>query len=139
MKDQLMDEVEKHFRPEFLNRVDDVIVFRMLGRDDLAEIVELELDKVRRRLAAQDMQLHVSPLALELIIDKGYNPDFGARPLRRAVERYLEDPLSEHILTGRFREGRIVVDVLNGELHFERAEKEKEQDIPAVEKAAAKG
>jgi len=120
MKKQLMDEVEKHFRPEFLNRVDDVIVFRSLTREDLREIVRLELDKVRERLDAQDMELVVKKDAVDLLIEKGYNPEFGARPLRRAVERYLEDPLSERILAGKFKEGCIVVDVEDGDLVFER-------------------
>ncbi|MHC4480137.1 MAG: ATP-dependent Clp protease ATP-binding subunit [Planctomycetota bacterium] len=121
MKKQLMDEVDKHFRPEFLNRVDDVIVFRSLTREDLSLIVKLELDKVRERLNAQDMELVVTRKALDLLIDKGYNPEFGARPLRRAIERYLEDPLSEQILAGKFTTGgRIVVGEEDGELTFER-------------------
>jgi ATP-dependent Clp protease ATP-binding subunit ClpC len=120
MKKQLMDEVEKHFRPEFLNRVDDTIVFRALNRDDLAQIVKLELDKVRERLNAQDMELIVRKKAVDLLIDKGYNPEFGARPLRRAIEKHLEDPLSEQILAGKFKAGRIIVDEAGGELTFER-------------------
>jgi ATP-dependent Clp protease ATP-binding subunit ClpC len=133
MKKQLMDEVEKHFRPEFLNRVDDVIVFRSLTRDDLAHIVKLELDKVRARLGAQDMELVVRKAAVCLLIDRGYNPEFGARPLRRAVERYIEDPLSEQILSGKFKAGRIVVDVEDDELTFEserRPEHEEETVSP---------
>jgi ATP-dependent Clp protease ATP-binding subunit ClpC len=120
MKRQLMDEVEKHFRPEFLNRVDDTIVFRALNRDDLRQIVMLELDKVRERLNTQDMQLVVRKDAVDALIDKGYHPEFGARPLRRAIERYLEDPLSERILAGQFKAGRIIVDAVDGELTFER-------------------
>jgi len=127
MKRQLVDEVDKHFRPEFLNRVDDTIVFRGLTRADLTEIVKLELDKVRERITAQDMEIVVRKRAVDLLIDKGYNPDFGARPLRRAVERYLEDPLSEEILAGKFRAGRIIVDVRNDKLHF-RIEKPQGED-----------
>jgi ATP-dependent Clp protease ATP-binding subunit ClpC len=119
MKKQLMDEVEKHFRPEFLNRVDDIIVFRGLTRLDLNDIVELELGKVRQRLAVQGMELVVTGAALDLLIEKGYNPEFGARPLRRAVEKYVEDALSEQILSGKFAGGRISVDVADGELTFE--------------------
>ena len=124
MKRQLMSEVEKHFRPEFLNRVDDVIVFRALSRDDLTHIVQLELAKVRIRIEEKDMELDVRQRAIDFLIDKGYNPDFGARPLRRAIERYLEDPLSEQILSGKFRSGRIIVDTIDGELHFERKERQ---------------
>jgi len=120
MKAQLMAEVDKHFRPEFLNRVDDTIVFRPLVREDLRHIVLLELAKVRERVEARDMQLEVRDRALDMLIDKGYNPEFGARPLRRAISRYMEDPLSEQILTGKFTSGRIVVDVQGDALHFER-------------------
>jgi ATP-dependent Clp protease ATP-binding subunit ClpC len=119
MKKQLMQEVEKHFRPEFLNRIDDIIVFHGLTREDLALIVKLELDKVRERLNARDLELVVRKKALDLVIDKGYNPEFGARPLRRAVEKHLEDPLSECILSGKFTAGRIVVDAADDELTFE--------------------
>ena len=137
MKKQLIDEVDKHFRPEFLNRVDDVIVFRSLTRDDLTTIIELELSKVRTRVEALDMQLVVSRQALDYLIDKGYNPDFGARPLRRAIERHLEDPLSEHILSGKFPGGRIIVDTLGDALHFERQEFERaEQDAPEKQEEA---
>jgi ATP-dependent Clp protease ATP-binding subunit ClpC len=119
MKRQLIEEVEKHFRPEFLNRLDDVIVFRSLTRLDLAQIVKLELDKVRGRLNAKDMELVVRRGAVDFLIDKGYNPEFGARPLRRAIERYLEDPLAEKILAGSFKEGRIIVEGAGEELRFD--------------------
>ncbi len=119
MKKQLMDEVEKHFRPEFLNRIDDTIVFRSLTRDDLRDIVRLELDKVRERLLAKNMRLVIKDDAADLLIEKGYNPEFGARPLRRAIERNLEDPMSEKILAGEFEEGTVVVDAEDGELTFE--------------------
>jgi len=131
MKKQLMQEVERHFRPEFLNRVDDIIVFRGLTREDLYQIVKLELDKVRERLGARDLELVVTRKAVELLIDKGYNPEFGARPLRRAVERYLEDPLSEQILAGKFKEGRICVGAEGNELTFEAAEAEVATGEPA--------
>ena len=134
MKRQLMEEVEKHFRPEFLNRVDDTIVFRALTREDLTQIVKLELDKVRERLNTQELTLVVKVRALDLLIERGYNPEFGARPLRRAVEKYLEDPLSERILSGKFTSGRIVVDEEGGELTFEReaaSEIEEKETTPA--------
>jgi ATP-dependent Clp protease ATP-binding subunit ClpC len=135
MKKQLMDEVEKHFRPEFLNRVDDIIVFRSLSREDLTQIVKLEIDKVRARLNAHDMELVVKKSAVDLLIDKGYNPEFGARPLRRAVEKYLEDPLSERILAGKFTAGRVIVDEVNGELVFER---DQTAEVPETETTPAK-
>ena len=103
MKEMLKKEVERHFRPEFLNRLDDLIVFKALTREDLQSIVEFELKKVFGRLSEQGLQLDLSAEAKEFLIDEGYNPEFGARPLRRAIERHVEDPLSEDILRGRFK------------------------------------
>jgi ATP-dependent Clp protease ATP-binding subunit ClpC len=128
MKDRLMEEVEKHFRPEFLNRIDDTIVFRSLTRRDLQKIVRLELDKVRDRLAEHDMELVVTEEAVELLIDKGYNPEFGARPLKRAIERHLEDPLSERILAGEFAEGRVIVGAEDDKFTFRNDESKAEVD-----------
>jgi len=118
MKKQLMDEVEKHFRPEFLNRVDDTIVFRSLTPEDLRRIVNLEIGKVRKRLAAQDMALKVTEAAIDLLIQSGYNPEFGARPLRRAIEKHIEDPLSEKILAGDLVPGPIRVDAEDDHFTF---------------------
>jgi ATP-dependent Clp protease ATP-binding subunit ClpC len=103
MKDRLGQEIEKYFRPEFLNRVDDVIVFRHLTRDDLKRIIDIELSKVRERLLERGLTLVLTDDAKELIIDKGSNLEFGARPLRRAIENFVEDPLSEELLKGTFR------------------------------------
>ena len=126
MKKQLGDEVEKHFRPEFLNRLDDVIVFRSLTREDLREIVDLELDKVRKRVRAQDLEMVVKPAAVDLLIEEGYNPQFGARPLRRAIERLIEDPLSERLLSGQFTSGGIIVEADGDKLSFREGEGEPE-------------
>ncbi|MHC5058784.1 MAG: ATP-dependent Clp protease ATP-binding subunit, partial [Planctomycetota bacterium] len=98
MKHRLMTEMEKQFRPEFINRLDETIVFRVLTREDLREIVDLEYDKVAKRLAERKIELVLTDEARDIIIEKGYSPDYGARPLRRQVERLLEDPLSEEIL-----------------------------------------
>ena len=103
MKEMLSKEVERYFRPEFLNRVDELIVFKSLTRKDLFKIVELELQKVRGRLADHGLQLELTNQAVEFLIDKGYDLDFGARPLRRAIVTHLEDPLSEEILRGHFK------------------------------------
>ncbi len=113
MKDMLHKEVERHFRPEFLNRLDDVIVFKALTRDDLYTIVDFELRKVRQRLSDEKhLELELNDEAREFLIDKGYNPDFGARPLRRAIEHHVEDPISEEILRGNYDNvTRIVVTV----------------------------
>jgi len=121
MKDVLHKEVERHFRPEFLNRVDDMIVFKPLTKEDLQTIVEYELNKVFKRLTEYGLKLDLTPQAKEFLIEKGYNPEFGARPLRRAIEHYIEDPLSEAVLAGRFKGKNIVkIDVQDEEhLNFE--------------------
>ena len=108
MKKALNAEVEKFFRPEFINRLDETIVFRPLMKDDLNHIIEFELGKVRERLAAKGMALELDQKAKDFIIDKGYNPDFGARPLRRAISQYIEDPLAESLLSGDFGDGHLI-------------------------------
>ncbi len=102
MKQRVKDEVEKVFRPEFLNRLDDLIVFRHLTPEDLKDIVEIELSKVRERLAERGLKLVLTDAAKEFIIKKGTDTDFGARPLRRAIEQRIEDPLAEELLRGTF-------------------------------------
>jgi len=110
MKDMLNKEVERHFRPEFLNRLDDVIVFKALTREDLDTIVDYEMRKVRDRLADHNLELELTAEAKQFLIEKGYNPDFGARPLRRAIEKYVEDPISEEILRGSYADkAKIIV------------------------------
>ena len=103
MKERLKVAIEKYFRPEFLNRLDDVIVFHSLNKDNLKQIVDIELAKVRSRLADRGLELVLTDEAKDYLIDKGYNPDYGARPLRRAIENLIEDPLSEEILRGAFK------------------------------------
>jgi ATP-dependent Clp protease ATP-binding subunit ClpC len=120
MKELLMKEVEKHFRPEFLNRLDDVIVFRALTRDDLKEIVKIEMGNISQRMADRGIKLILTPEAIEFLIDKGYNPDFGARPLRRALEKFVEDPLSEQILKGDYKDvDEVIIKVKEGHLYFQ--------------------
>jgi ATP-dependent Clp protease ATP-binding subunit ClpC len=113
MKNMLHKEVERYFRPEFLNRLDDIIVFRALTRDDLSVIVDYELRKIRERLADEhSLKLELTNEAREFLIDKGFNPDFGARPLRRAIEQHIEDPISEEVLRGNYKgKSRIIVTV----------------------------
>lgn len=108
MKKGLLREVEKFFRPEFINRLDDTIIFRPLSRDNLYNIIDIEIKKVTRRLVEQGISLETTPAARDFLIEKGYNPDFGARPLRRAIEQYLEDPLSESILRGEYKEVSLI-------------------------------
>ncbi len=109
MKQTLNSEIERYFRPEFINRLDDIIVFRPLNRNDLVGIVEYELRKVRDRLKDRELSLDLDDKAKDFLIEKGYNPDFGARPLRRAIEQHLEDPMAEAILRGDFKAGNHIL------------------------------
>jgi ATP-dependent Clp protease ATP-binding subunit ClpC len=108
MKEKVLDEAKRVFKPEFLNRINDIIVFRPLSRADLVRIIELELAQVSGRLKERKIGLEVSREAKEFLIDKGYDEKFGARPLRRAIERYVEDPLAEALLRGDIKEGEPV-------------------------------
>jgi ATP-dependent Clp protease ATP-binding subunit ClpC len=125
MKEVLTKEVERYFRPEFLNRLDELIVFKNLTREDLTQIIDYELRKVRTRLADHDLALELTAEAREFLIEKGYNPDMGARPLRRAIEHLIEDPLSEDILRGTYKgKNKVLVSVKeetpgNKHLYFE--------------------
>ena len=104
----LMGEVEKFFRPEFINRLDDTVVFRPLLKDDLYHIIDMELEKVSERLRYKKMDLELGPKAKDFLINKGYNPDFGARPLRRAISTYIEDALAESLLAGEYEAGQLI-------------------------------
>ena len=95
-----MDEMKKSFRPEFLNRINDIVLFRMLAKADMEKIVELELNKLRGRLAERSMTLVLDKSATDFLISKGWDEKYGARPLKRAIERELEDALAEEILKG---------------------------------------
>jgi ATP-dependent Clp protease ATP-binding subunit ClpC len=110
MKVRVVDEIEKVFRPEFINRVNDIIVFRHLTNDDLKHVVDLELSKVRDRLKEKGLTIELTDDAKEFLISKGSNTDYGARPLRRAIETYVEDPLAEELLKGEFA-GKDVIKV----------------------------
>jgi ATP-dependent Clp protease ATP-binding subunit ClpC len=113
MKERVQERIERAFRPEFINRLDDTIVFRHLTVEDLKQVIDLELKKVRERLAERGYTLTLTDSAKEFIIKKGSNTDFGARPLRRAVENYVEDPLAEEILKGEFQgKDTILVDAI---------------------------
>ena len=105
MRDKVREEIERAFNPEFLNRVDDTIVFHPLTRDQIGEIVHIVLKEVKDRLAEEQLAVTLTPEAIEFLVDKGYDEKFGARPLKRAIQRYLEDPLSEKILVAEFSTG----------------------------------
>ena len=105
MKEKITEAAKKHFRPEFINRFDELIVFRMLDRPDLEKIVELEARKLIRRLADKQITLTLSQDVISMLVDRGYDPQYGARPMRRAIERMLEDPIAEAILRGELAAG----------------------------------
>jgi ATP-dependent Clp protease ATP-binding subunit ClpC len=108
MRDKILDETKKVFKPEFINRLDDLIVFHTLTKPDLLKIVDLEVAKVTKRVRAKRIEIALDQSAHDFLIEKGYDPTYGARPMRRAVERFLEDPLAEEILRGHIKEGDTV-------------------------------
>ncbi len=132
MKNKVLEEVKHSFRPEFLNRVDEVVVFHQLSREQIAEIVSLELDKVIREVKAQDMYLEVTEDAKQLLAKKGWDPQFGARPLRRAIQREVEDELAEEMLKGNFGNG----DRILAEVSQDNPDKLRFSKIPSVEPPA---
>ncbi|MEI7999423.1 MAG: AAA family ATPase, partial [Candidatus Omnitrophota bacterium] len=122
LRDRLLNEVKKAFKPEFLNRVDDIIVFRPLTRVDLQGIVVMEIRYLVERLKDRGIDITLTPEALEFLIEKGYDPLYGARPLKRTIQRYIEDTLSEEIIIGKFKEGsKIEVKRQGDALVFEQA------------------
>ena len=119
MRTKVLAELKKVFRPEFLNRVDASVVFRALTRGDVGEIVDLELDRVRLQLSEHELELEVTDEAKDLMAEKGYDPDFGARPLRRVIQNLIEDPLAEELLRGNFEAGaKVIVDRDGDELNI---------------------
>jgi ATP-dependent Clp protease ATP-binding subunit ClpB len=121
IKDAVWIEVKQHFRPEFLNRIDDVVVFHALDRSNIESIAKIQLARLHDRLAKLDMALDVSPAALEQIGKVGYDPLFGARPLKRAIQQQIENPVAKLILAGRFGPKDVIpVDVSDGQFVFDR-------------------
>ncbi len=121
MKTHVMEELRRTFRPEFLNRVDEIIVFRPLTRDQITAIVEILMERVRREIRGQGMELILTTAARDLLAQEGFDPQYGARPLRRAIQRLVEDPLSDDMLRGKFSAGdKIVLDVRDGQAVFEK-------------------
>ena len=135
MRDKVMEETKRVFKPEFLNRLDDIIVFHSLQKSDLEQIVDLEVKKVVDRLKAKDITMVLESDAKEFLIIKGYDPQYGARPMRRAVERYLEDPVAEEILRGSYEPGQHLLVVRDGEkLAFKIKDKTEPPALAAAEK-----
>jgi ATP-dependent Clp protease ATP-binding subunit ClpB len=115
LKDKLMDVLRHTFRPEFLNRVDETVVFKSLGKDEIARIVDIQLKDLRKRLAERKLQLEVTPEAKAVLAERGYDPVFGARPLKRTIQRMIENPLAVEVLAGRFVEGDVILVEPDGE------------------------
>jgi ATP-dependent Clp protease ATP-binding subunit ClpC len=109
MKGRIMGELKKVFRPEFLNRIDDVIVFHKLTKDEIKRIVDLLLKRIREQLAERELQLDLTEPAEDFLVEKGWDPAMGARPLRRAIQRYIEDPLADFVLRAELEAGATVV------------------------------
>jgi ATP-dependent Clp protease ATP-binding subunit ClpB len=121
--ERVLDELRKHFRPEFLNRVDDIVVFHKLVQDQIGKIVEVQLARFKRLLAERQLSLDVAPDALALLTERGYDPAYGARPLKRAIQRYLVDPLAKRIIAGEFKPGdKIAASRRGDELAFSKVE-----------------
>jgi ATP-dependent Clp protease ATP-binding subunit ClpC len=115
IKDLVMDSMKKTFRPEFLNRVDEIIVFQQLTKEEIRYIVDIMSSDLQKRIKQNGMELVISTESKDLIAKEGYNPAYGARPLRRAIQRMLEDAISEQVLQGTFKEGDVIETELEGE------------------------
>ena len=133
MRKNLLDELKRIFRPEFLNRVDSIIVFHALGRTEISQIVDLELDKVRIRLADHELELEVTQAAKKLIATEGYSEEYGARSLRRVIQNQVEDALSDAILAGKFDTGdTVLVDAKDDEIVLRQSEQAEEEPSPEL-------
>ncbi|HID84505.1 MAG TPA: ATP-dependent Clp protease ATP-binding subunit [Anaerolineales bacterium] len=136
MRRKLLDSLRRVFRPEFINRLDAVIVFRALSKDDIRRIVRLELQKVEERLAEHSLHLMATEEAIERLAALGYDPEMGARPLRRVIQQKVEDPIADAIIGGNFSEGdTIVIDVGEGEDEI-TLRRESQAEEPSAPEAA---
>ena len=124
MKTSVMDIVNQHFRPEFINRIDEIVVFHPLARDQIRQVATIQIDYLRKRLQEKEIKLTISEQALDYLANAGYDPVYGARPLKRTLQQMLENPLAKDILTGQFGAGdEIKVDLLKDKLVFEQGRK----------------
>ena len=139
LKQKIMDEVRRTFRPEFLNRIDEVVVFHPLGREHLEHIVDMMLDRLRKRMKDSGLEFEITPAAKSLIVDQGTDVEFGARPLRRAITRLVEDPLSEDVLAGHFPEGTTVLIDLDPQAGERKLIFRRKEDATAEPRKPAKG
>ena len=141
MSQKLMEETRRTFNPEFLNRIDETIVFHSLGMKEVLQIIDILLSDVSKRLADKGITFELTPQAKEFLAEKGYSPAFGARPLKRTIQKHVEDPLAEEILKGQFSgECRVIVGRREGEekLFFDIKPKEKAKQKTTSEKSLTK-
>jgi ATP-dependent Clp protease ATP-binding subunit ClpB len=142
MRRRVTEALRAHFRPEFLNRVDEIVIFHSLSREQIGQIVDIQLGGLRRRLAERHLALELTDAAKELLANEGYDPVYGARPLKRAIQRRILDPLAQAMLRGEFREGEtVVVDNEGGQIVFRhKARVDQQAEAPSVGgRAAAAG
>jgi ATP-dependent Clp protease ATP-binding subunit ClpC len=138
MKDRVTEELKKSFRPEFINRIDEVIVFRSLTQEDVKNIVDLMMKRVTEQLKAKDLEIELTDAAKVLLAKEGYDQSLGARPLRRTIQRLVEDPLAEKLLYKEFRAGEtIIVNAVDDEIVFEATGGMMPPDVPPVELAGS--
>jgi ATP-dependent Clp protease ATP-binding subunit ClpC len=136
MKNKINEEVKKAFKPEFLNRLDSVIVFHALTKDQIKQIVDLMLEVVYREVTAQDRKLEVTDAAKEFLGKEGFDPVYGARPLRRAIQRHVEDALAEELIRGNFEPGdTIIADSDGAKVFFKKKDKPKSVAPPQMEES----
>jgi ATP-dependent Clp protease ATP-binding subunit ClpC len=132
MRKKLSESLKRAFRPEFINRLDSVVIFRSLNKEDIQKIVRLELDKVAERLTEHNLVLTATPEALAALADLGYDAEFGARPLRRIIQQKVEDPLSDKLLSGEFQNGDSVLVIVNPEGEVVLEQDDLREEAPAV-------
>ena len=123
VRERVMEAVREHFRPELLNRIDEIVIFHALGMEQISQIVQIQLIGLRKRLAERKMSLELSPAGQELLAREGFDPVYGARPLKRTIQKEIVQPLALRLLKGDFHDGdTILVDADNGQIVFKRAE-----------------
>ena len=130
-KEKVLEELKYHFRPEFLNRIDEIIVFKPLTMKELLQIVDLLIKRVNERLAERNMKIELTEEAKKELARRGYDPAFGARPLKRTIQKYIETPLADYILAGKFKEGDTIVvdyDKEKGEFVFKKKEEVEQKE-----------
>jgi ATP-dependent Clp protease ATP-binding subunit ClpB len=121
LKDQLMEALRRTFRPEFLNRIDEIVTFRALGKEEITQIVDIQIADLQKRLAERKLTIELTPKAKEMLAERGYDPVFGARPLKRTIQRMIENPLAAYVLAGQFKEGdHIVIEPSGDTFHFRK-------------------